>query len=129
MPLSLINLTLPAIFKEIEDVLAEYPEYPYQVAFSLPRWRQELITRILTQTSCRYILVESSEDISINPYHLYLPLERRLHLEEMIRENVLRLLQKYLDWNFSQMMPKDRSISDKSSSDDRCWRESCCSLD
>lgn len=129
MSLSLINLTLPAIFREIEDVLAEYPEYPYQVAFSLSQWRQALIVRILNQTRCHYTLVENSEDISINPYHLYLPLEQRLRLEGIIRETIIHLLQEYLDWNFYQIMPKSKLLSGKSNSADRCSREACCSLE
>jgi hypothetical protein len=129
MPLSLINLTLPAIFREIEDILAEYPEYPYRVAFSLPRLRQELVTRILARIPCRYTLVENSENISINPYHLYLPLEQRLRLDGIVRENVLHLLQEYLNWNFYQTTPKDWGILGKNSSVDRCWREACCSIE
>jgi len=32
---TLINLTLPIVIEEIENVLDEYPENPYQLAFSI----------------------------------------------------------------------------------------------
>ncbi len=50
----LINLTLPVVIAEIENVLEDYPEYPYQVAFSMPELRQRLLAHVLTHTPNRY---------------------------------------------------------------------------
>jgi hypothetical protein len=43
---SLINLTLPAVTNEIENVLNEYPEDPYQLAFSIHKLQQKLIAHV-----------------------------------------------------------------------------------
>jgi hypothetical protein len=53
MSSELTNLTLPAVIQEIEDVLYEYPEHPYQSAFSIPELRQKLIAHILNHVPNR----------------------------------------------------------------------------
>ena len=50
MSYELINLTLPVVLAEIENVLDDYPENPYQIAFSLPELRQRLVAHVLTHT-------------------------------------------------------------------------------
>ncbi|MBW4639606.1 MAG: hypothetical protein KME05_15515 [Gloeocapsa sp. UFS-A4-WI-NPMV-4B04] len=47
MPHELINLTLPVVVAQIENILEDYPESPYQLAFSLPELRHKLIAHVL----------------------------------------------------------------------------------
>jgi hypothetical protein len=42
MSYPLINFILPTVIAEIDNALDEYPEYPYQVAFSMHELRQKL---------------------------------------------------------------------------------------
>ncbi len=56
MSFELINLTLPLVIQEIEDVLDEYPEHPYQSAFSIHEFRQKLIAHVLSQVPNQYVI-------------------------------------------------------------------------
>ncbi|GEM_PF-1993066 len=56
MSFELINLTLPLVIQEIEDVLDEYPEHPYQSAFSMHEFRQKLIAHVLSQVPNQYAI-------------------------------------------------------------------------
>jgi hypothetical protein len=59
-----INLTYLFIIQEIEDILLACPEYPHHKAFSVPHWRQRLISYILAHISNRYMVMEEMQDIS-----------------------------------------------------------------
>jgi len=54
MSFELINLTLPTVLREIDDVLNEYPEHPYKSAFSIHEFRQKLVAQILSHVPNQY---------------------------------------------------------------------------
>ena len=56
MPHELINLTLPLVITEIENVLEDYSQSPYQIAFSLPEMRQRLLAHVLTHIRNYYVV-------------------------------------------------------------------------
>jgi hypothetical protein len=104
MPHELINLTLPAVIQEIEDVLYEYPIHPYQSAFSLPEMHQKLITHVLNQVPSRYAL-EGSQAFENSRVHRSFPLQERLRLEVIVRGGILHILRENADW-LSRHLPK-----------------------
>lgn len=93
----LINLTLPVIIQEIEYVLEEYPEHPYQAAFSLPDLRQKLLAQVLSQVPNCHI-VERTQEVAGNAKvrHLSL-LQERLRMEMIIRGSILHILHENAD--------------------------------
>ncbi len=61
MTKSIINLTLPLVVAEIEQVLGGYPHYPYQQAFANPDLRQELIAYVLTHIRSVYVAIDEGK--------------------------------------------------------------------
>ena len=91
------NLTLPAVMQEIEDVLDEYPEHPYQSAFSLPELRQKLIDHIFKVPN-RYE-IEGEKELSSNPkVRHYSLLTERLWTEMVVRGSILHILRENAYW-------------------------------
>jgi hypothetical protein len=89
----LINLTLTVVMQEIEDVLDQYPEHPYQAAFSMPDLRQKLIDHVQNHVLPHHD-VEARQDVaSSNPLaHRSSLLQERLRLGMLIRGSMLHLL-------------------------------------
>lgn len=96
MSYELINLTLPMVIQEIEDVLNEYPEHPYQIAFSIHEFRQKLIAYVLSQVPNQYAIVEEPAPASRPIRHSSLIAER-LYLETVIRGGILHILRENAD--------------------------------
>ncbi|MEH2267824.1 MAG: hypothetical protein V7K68_05230 [Nostoc sp.] len=95
---TLINLTLPVVIQEIENVLDEYPEYPYQLAFSIHELRQKLIAHILSHVPNRYV-VEEVQELSSDPKVDYpSPLKEQLHLETIVHASIVHILHQNTDW-------------------------------
>ena len=92
MPHELINLTLPVVVAQIENVLEDYPESPYQVAFSLPELRHKLIAHVLSHIPNRYT-VEGAK-LPTKDFKMLYPsaMEERLRMEHLIRGGILHLL-------------------------------------
>ena len=93
MSYELINLTLPLVITEIENVLDDYPQSPYQIAFSLPEMRQRLLAHVLTHIPNRYVV--QGEKLTLKePKFLHpSPLQERVQMENLIRGGILHLLQ------------------------------------
>ncbi|MEC4813142.1 MAG: hypothetical protein SAK29_07695 [Scytonema sp. PMC 1069.18] len=66
MTKTIVNLTLPAVAAEIEEILETYPHHPYQQAFSIPDVRQELIAHVLSQISSYYAVLDDAQKPSIH---------------------------------------------------------------
>jgi hypothetical protein len=97
MPYELINLTLPKVIQEIEHALNDYPEYPYQSAFSIPELRQQLIAHILSQIPNHYG-VQGIEKPSKKPSSLYSsPIKERLYIETVVHGSILHILRENAD--------------------------------
>ena len=97
-----INLTYLFIIQEIEDILLACPEYPHHPAFSVPHWRQRLISYILTHISNRYIVMEEMQDISRDSDLFRFPTEEKLYIENVIQKGILMFLETHLDWQNNQ---------------------------
>jgi hypothetical protein len=98
MSYALINLTLPIVVQEIENVLDDYPEYPYHSAFSIHELRQKLIAHVLSHVPNRYA-VEGIQELpsSLKVRHTS-PLAERLNTEMIIRAGILHILRENADW-------------------------------
>jgi ribosomal protein S18 acetylase RimI-like enzyme len=97
MSFELINLTLPLVIQEIEDVLDEYPEHPYQSAFSIHEFRQKLIAYVLSQVPNQYAISgEQAPARKPSPRHSSLVAER-MYLETIVRGGILHILRENAD--------------------------------
>lgn len=95
---TVINLTEQSVIKEIERVLDNYSYYPYQQAFAIPGLRQELIAYVLNRIPCLYSVVESEKPYSLSYKLPRQPLEQQLHLENLIHQGIVSIMQDKSDW-------------------------------
>ncbi len=98
MSYELINLTLPVVIAEIENVLEDYPEYPYQIAFSLPELRQRLLAHVLSHTPNCYTV--QGENLTLkDPKFLYpSPVQEKIRMGNLIHGGILDLLRENAEW-------------------------------
>jgi hypothetical protein len=91
----LINVTLPVVIEEIEHILATYPAYPYQHAFSVPSLRKNLIAYVLKRVPNQHIVVEETQS-SLNPTLLpCYSTQRLLDIEHWIHVGIRDVLHVY----------------------------------
>ncbi len=108
----LINLTLPSVVQTIEEVLEDYPEQPYQVVFSIHRFRQKLIAHVLSMIPNHYeIEGETVFFKKLRNLHTS-PLAERLHLETVVRGSILHILRENADW-LRDHLPQQRPTDDR----------------
>lgn len=89
----LINLTSTIVMQEIEDVLNQYPEHPYQAVFSVPELRQKLIDHVYCYVSPHHDAGGRQNVIAQNSIvHPSSFLQERLRLGMLIRGSMLHLL-------------------------------------
>jgi hypothetical protein len=97
MSVSFPNTSLSFIIQEIEDVLKDYPHYPYQMAFSSGELRQKLVNRVFNRISEQETAYQppiSSQNSTISPHSL----EGRVRLKSLIRNSIFYVLQENADW-------------------------------
>jgi hypothetical protein len=99
----LINLTLPVVIKEIEDVLDEYPEHPYQSAFAIPKLRQQLIAQVLSQVPNYYTIEGAQTPFNNSKVHHSSLLQEQLRMEMIIRGSILHILRENAAWLSSRL--------------------------
>lgn len=93
------NLTLAVVTDEIEQietVFKTYPAHPYQQAFAIPNWRQQLIAYVLSRVPNTYKSIEETEPL-VDLNSLPSCLERRLHIETLLYQGIWQLLQQNSD--------------------------------
>ena len=111
MSYELINLTLSVVVAEIENVLGDYSEYPYQVAFSLPELRQRLLAHVLTHIPNHYTVAEEKLTIkNRNSLHLS-SVQERLWRENLIHGSILHILRENAEWVGCQIVQMENSNS------------------
>lgn len=93
MSYQLINLTLPVVIAEIDNILEDYPESPYQIAFSLPEMRQRLFAYVLTHIPNRYTVQGEDLRLKESKFLHPSPMQERLQMENLIHGGILHLLQ------------------------------------
>lgn len=93
MSKNLVNLTIPIVVQELEDILETYPHHPYQEAFAHPDFRQILIAYILNRIPSHYITVDEAEKQElVNSDSLRAFLEQTLHIETVIHQGIEKIL-------------------------------------
>jgi hypothetical protein len=92
----LVNLTLPIVMQEIEDVLEEYSAHPYHSAFSMPELRQKLVAHVLSHVPNRYVVEE--QEPSSSPTRYASSMQERLQREMVVRSGILHILRENADW-------------------------------
>lgn len=93
----LMNLTLPIIVEEINNVLATETYYSQYRIFSVPDLRQKLISYTLNHVRTRYReidrTVQSEQKLRSQPSSL----EEHLQIEAVVREGIQQLVRKIED--------------------------------
>ncbi len=107
----IINLTLPLVLREIENVLEDYAEYPYQVAFSVEEFRQKLIAHVLSNIPNRYTVIDDSQESQKETGFLRRPIIERLQMENLIRGGILHILRENADSIGFMITQKDLSFN------------------
>ncbi|MBK1989817.1 hypothetical protein A0J48_020165 [Sphaerospermopsis aphanizomenoides BCCUSP55] len=103
---TVVKLTHQSVIGEIESVLDTYPYQPYQQAFAIPDLRQELISFVINRLPCfsSEVLeqpISLEEDQKDNSLHHKLsrnPLEQQLHLQNLIHQGIVSIIQQKSDW-------------------------------
>jgi hypothetical protein len=85
---TIVNLTMAAVVREIDEVLETYPHHPYQKAFSIPDLRQELIAHVLSQISNCYIVVARTQQPSVTLNSLPCSLEEKECIKALIHKEI-----------------------------------------
>jgi hypothetical protein len=95
---TVVNLTQQSVVKEIENILDDYPDYPYQQAFAIPDLRKELIAYVLSRISCLDDVMESGNAEWLSYQLPRQPLAQQLHLENLIHQGILAIAQAKSHW-------------------------------
>lgn len=94
MPQKIINLTCLLVIQEVKDILATYPETPYQEAFAEAELYNQLINQVLNRIPDQsYTILYESEKLPKNPRRFYASMEERMMVEELIHQTIIALLE------------------------------------
>jgi hypothetical protein len=99
------------VLREIENVLKDYPEYPYQVAFSMDELRAKLVTHVLSHLSTCYSVIGEPPKPIINAQFSYHSKSKRLRLDVLIRGSILHLLRENAVWISRHIQQLDNSLA------------------
>lgn len=98
MPQTIVNFALPVVTERIDEVLASYPVYPYQHAFSAPERRQKLAAYVLSRIPGYYVTMDQAAACSLeSPRSCYTP-EQHQQIEQLIRQGIEHLLNSAQNW-------------------------------
>jgi len=103
---------LQFVIKEIEYILEEYPQHPYQVAFSMQELRKKLIAQVLNNLPNRYKVIKETKDSNGSLKSLKHSLEDRVRLETLIRGSIYHVLRENADW-ISRHLPQNESLNNQ----------------
>jgi hypothetical protein len=106
MTKTIVNLTLPVVAAEIEDVLETYPHHPYQQAFSIPDIRQELIAHVLSRISSCYVVLEDAQKPSIHLNSLPGSLKEKACIRSFIHQGIEKIFHKK-EKELSRQIPEE----------------------
>ncbi|HEY9829473.1 MAG TPA: hypothetical protein V6D26_02760 [Stenomitos sp.] len=101
--------TLQFVINRIESILEEYPQYPYQVAFSMQELRKKLLAQVLKNLPHRHSFTDKKQasDSTLKPINH--SLEDRVRIETLIRGSIYHVLRENADW-VSRHLPQDVSL-------------------
>ena len=97
MSKKIINLTLPLVNEEIEDILETYPKSPYRQAFSPSNLRQDLIAYVLSRIPNMYAVIEETHGPSIDKAQVCWSEEERLYIDSLIHLGIQHVLHRSYD--------------------------------
>src|SRR3712207_6673886 len=98
-----------AVFQAIENVLEDYPEYPYQVAFSIKELRQKLVAHVMRHLPRSYSVMGDGKEVKTNAKFPYRSKAERIRLDALIRGSILHILRENADWVGCHIHQKDSS--------------------
>lgn len=98
-----------AVFQAIENVLDDYPEYPYQVAFSIKELHQKLVAHVLRHLPRSYATTVDGKPAKANAKFPYRSKAERIRLDALIRGSILHILRENADWVGRHIEQKDSS--------------------
>jgi hypothetical protein len=104
--------TLRFVINKIESILEEYPQYPYQVAFSMQELRIKLIAQVLKNLPNRDSVIEEKKSSDTTLGSIHHSLENRVRLETLIRGSIYHVLRENADW-VSRHLPQDVSLENR----------------
>ncbi|MGI0493649.1 hypothetical protein ACN4EG_17855 [Alkalinema pantanalense CENA528] len=99
MTKTLVNLTTPVVLAEIEEVLSNYPDYPYHKVFANPDMRQELVAYVLTRVQSIYSTCDAdqSEEQQSFTNGRICSVQAEESIPMLIHEGILELLKEFSD--------------------------------
>lgn len=102
MAYQVFNSTLPIVKTEIHEFLKEYKtDHPYQMALSIPYFRQKLIAKVLNNIPNNHILIDESshffDDLicCLNLFH------EKLLIYTQITKNIDNIVQDFFQFNIT----------------------------
>jgi len=99
------------VLQEIENVLNDYPEYPYQVAFSIDELRSKLVTHVLNHISNCCSVNGQAPKLTTEAKLSCRSTSERVRLDVLIRGSILHLLRENADWISCKIQQLDNSVA------------------
>ncbi|HEY9737086.1 MAG TPA: late competence development ComFB family protein [Trichocoleus sp.] len=98
MPQTIVNFALPVVSERIDEILASYPFYPYQYAFSTSERRQKLAAYVLSRIPAYYVTMDQAAACSLeSPRNCY-SAEQHQQIEQLIHQGIEHLLSSVRSW-------------------------------
>lgn len=111
MSYTILNLALPVVNNKIDQLLLDYPVYPYQRAFAAPELRQKLVAYVLSRLPACYITLEASQVCSLeSPLKCYSQ-EQLQHIEGLVEQGIVVLV----DWAAARFKQEQEAVMAPSS--------------
>ena len=111
MSKTIINLTLPVVIEEIENILDTYPEHPYRIAFAPSGLRQDLVAYVLSRIPNIYTALEETHSPSNNEELIRYCSARLLQIEHLIHLGIRDILHIYNRTNSYMLSSSDEDTS------------------
>ncbi|MBD0303323.1 MAG: hypothetical protein ICV85_14470 [Tolypothrix sp. T3-bin4] len=97
------------VIQEIEKVLKDYPEHPYQLAFSIKELRSQLVAHVLRHTTNSHSIIGDVPESTIEDKFRYSSMSERLRLDTLIRGSIFHLLRENAEWISCYLQRLDNS--------------------
>lgn len=98
MPQTIVNFALPIVAERIDEILAGYPFYPHQQAFSASERRQKLAAYVLSRIPGYYVTMDQAAACSLeSPRNCYTA-EQHQQIERLIHQGIEHLLTQAETW-------------------------------
>ena len=100
-----------AVFQEIEKVLKDYPEYPYQAAFSINELRSQLVAHVIRHLPNRYSGMGNARKQTKQTKFSFRSKAERVRLDTLIRGSILHILRENADWLSRHLQQLDDAVA------------------